>query len=92
VSFFNLQITQFTDGTATFAIDYSTYSCTFSGTLEQHGQLYSVPAAQAQCTDGSNPSVVTTELKATAQGVEGRFTASYGGSCRNVARFSGVLQ
>ena len=90
VSFFNLQITHFTNGTATFAIDYPEYSCTFSGTLEQHGQLYSVPATQAQCTDGSNPSVVMTELKATAQGVEGKFTASYGGSCRNDAQFSAV--
>jgi hypothetical protein len=91
--FFDLQLTQFIDGTVTFAFvypDYTNYSCTFSGTLVQLGQLYSVTAAKYQCTDGRNTTASMTEIKATAQGVEGRFSASYGGSCREDARFSGV--
>jgi hypothetical protein len=92
--FFDLQLTQFTDGTVTFAFlypEYTNYSCTFSGTLVQLGQLYSVTGATYQCTDGRNTTASMTEIKATAQGVEARFSASYGGSCREDARFSGVL-
>jgi hypothetical protein len=93
--FFELQVTQLTDGTVTFAFAYpefTNFSCTFSGTLELHGQLYSVPAAKYQCTDGRNITAGMTEIKATAQGVEGRFSASYGGNCREDAQFSGVLR
>jgi hypothetical protein len=99
--FFELQVTQLsdptgaTDGTVTFAFAYpefTNFSCTFSGTLELHGQLYSVPAAKYQCTDGRNITAGMTEIKATAQGVEGRFSASYGGNCREDGQFSGVLR
>jgi hypothetical protein len=92
--FFDLQVTQLTNGTVTFAFgypEYTNYSCSFSGILDQHGQLYSVPAAY-QCNDGRNTSAGMTEIKATAQGVEGRFSASYGGGCREDAQFSGVLR
>jgi hypothetical protein len=38
-------------------------------------------------------SAAMTEIKATAQGVEGRFSApSVGGNCREDAQFSGVLR
>ena len=91
--FFDLQVTQLTDGTVTFAFAYTNFSCTFSGTLEQHGQLYSVPVVSYQCTDGLGTSAAMTEIKATAQGVEGRFSApSVGGNCREDAQFSAVLR
>src|ERR1700687_155469 len=94
--FFDLQVTQITDSSVTFAFSYfssTNLSCSFSGTLQQHGQLYSVPAATYQCSDGLNTSAVMTEIKATAQGVEGRFSAaSVGGGCREDAHFSGVLR
>jgi hypothetical protein len=91
--FFDLQVTQLTDGTVTFAFAYTNVSCTFSGTLEQHGQLYSVPVASYECTDGLKTSASMTQIKATAQGVEGQFSApSVGGSCREDAQFSGVLR
>src|SRR6266851_8917527 len=38
--FFDLQVTQLTDGTVTFAFAYTNLSCTLSGTLVLHGQLY----------------------------------------------------
>jgi hypothetical protein len=92
-NFFDLQVTHLTDGTVTFAFVYTNnYSCTFSGKLVQFGQLYSVTAANYQCTDGRNNTTANmSEIKATAQGVEARFSASYGGSCREDAQFSGVL-
>ena len=93
--FFDLQVTQLTNSSVTFAFSYfgSSLSCSFSGTLEQHGQLYSVPAATYQCSDGLNTSASMAEIKATAQGVEGRFSApSVGGNCREDAQFSGVLR
>lgn len=91
--FFDLEVTQPTSLSVTFAFTYANLSCTLSGTLEQHGQLYSVPAATYQCSDGLNTSASMTEIKTTAQGVEGRLSApSVGGNCREDAQFSGVRQ
>ena len=91
--FFDLQVTQLTNASVTFTFTYSNLNCTLSGTLEQHGQLFSVPVASYKCSDGLNTSAAMTEIKATAQGVEGRFTApSVGGNCREDAQFSGVLR
>jgi hypothetical protein len=92
--FFDLQLTQGTDGSATFTFSYTEgLTCTFSGRLMQQGQLYSIPSASYQCSDGNKTTATMTEIKATAQGVEGKFTAlAVGGGCREDAQFSGVLQ
>jgi hypothetical protein len=91
--FDDLQVTQLTNQSVTFAFIYTNISCTFSGTLVQQGQLYSVPTATYQCSDGLNTTATMTEIKATAQGIEGRFSApSVGGNCREDAQFSGVLE
>ena len=93
--FFDLQVTQATNGAVTFAFIYTNFACTFSGTLNQLGQLYSVPVASYQCggAGGLNTTATMTEIKATAQGVEGRFTAlSAGANCREDAQFSAVLR
>lgn len=91
--FFDLQVTQLTNGSVTFVFSYTNLTCTFAGTLEQHGQLYSIPSASYQCSDGLMTSAAMTEIKATAQGVEGRFSApSVGGNCREDAQFSAVLR
>jgi hypothetical protein len=90
--FFNLQVTQTTNQSVTFAFTYTSLSCTLSGTLVQLGQLYSVTNAAYQCSDGLNTTASMTEIKATAQGIEGKFSApSVGGNCREDAQFSGVL-
>jgi hypothetical protein len=91
--FHDLQISQGTNGAVTFTFAYTEgLNCTFSGTLVQYGQLYSVPSATYQCSDGLNTSASMSEIKATAQGVEGLFSApSVGGNCREDAQFSGVL-
>jgi hypothetical protein len=89
--FFNLQVTQLTNGSVTFAFTYAAFNCTFSGTLVQQGQLYSVPGASYQCAADPTFSANLTEIKATAQGIEGVFSAPVGDNCREDAHFSGVL-
>ena len=76
----------------TFTYLFSPMSCTLSGALVQNGQLYSVPSGTYQC-DGDlgslNTAASLSEIKKTAQGIEGRFTApSVGGGCREDASFS----
>jgi hypothetical protein len=94
--FFDLQVTQVpngTTGTLTFAIAYTdiTLSCVLSGTYQQNGQLYSIPSATYQCSDGLNTMASMSEIKLTGQGVEGRFSApSVGGNCREDSQFSAV--
>jgi hypothetical protein len=64
-----------------------------SGTLEQHGQLYRIAPASYSCTGSLmfNASATMEEIKATAQGIEGRFTAGLSGGCTETAYFSAVL-
>jgi hypothetical protein len=90
--FFDLTVTQAANGAVTFAFAYDALSCTFTGTLVQQGQLYSVTAASYQCSDGLKTTAAMSQIKATAQGIEGLFSApSVGGNCREDAQFSGVL-
>jgi hypothetical protein len=89
---FDLQLTQLTDGNVTLTFNYTSgMSCTLSGALVQNGQLYSVASASYQCDSGLNTSAILSEIKRTAQGIEGRFAApSVGLGCREDAGFSGV--
>jgi hypothetical protein len=88
---FDLQVAQGSGNvTFTFAYLFLGTSCTLSGALVQNGQLYSVPSASYQCADGLNTTASLSEIKKTAQGIEGRFAApSVGGGCREDASFSG---
>jgi hypothetical protein len=90
-----LTVSHATSGTATFTFVFdSGATCTLSGALEQHGQLYRIPGASYQCTGALNLSTTATvyEIKATAQGIEGRFAASLSGGCVENANFSAVLR
>lgn len=89
---FDVDVTQLTDNSVTFAFTYSGMSCTLSGTLVQQGKLYSVPSASYVCSDGLNTTASMSEIQSTAQGIEGRFSApSVGGQCAEDASFSAVL-
>ena len=81
-------------GNATFRFRYSAIlTCTLSGVLEQHGQLYRIPTATYQCSDGVSTSATLSEIKATTQGIEGRMSAGLAaGACQEDAAFSAVLQ
>ena len=91
---YTLQVSQPGDGTASFQFTFNSSSptCTFSGTLVQSGQLYSIPNASYQCADGLNTMASMGEIKATAQGIEGTYSApSVGSNCSEAATFSAVL-
>ncbi len=79
---------------ASFAFSYSNnLTCTLSGAIEQHGQIFEMPNATYSCT-GTSPFTTTaamSEIKSTAQGIEGRWTAALGGTCREDARFSAAF-
>jgi hypothetical protein len=95
--FFSLQVNQSTSGSVTFSFIYNVMNCTLSGTLTQFGQLYSMPTTAYNCTDTSGRNILSTnasmtEIKATAQGIEAKFSApNVGGNCREDATFSAVL-
>jgi hypothetical protein len=85
---FDLQVSQGTSNVI-FTFAYSSLTCTLSGALVQNGQLYSVASASYQCDDGLSTTASLSEIKKTAQGIEGRFAApSVGGGCREDASFS----
>ncbi len=90
--FFGLDVNQSTNGSVTFSFTYQAVTCTMSGQLTQYGQLYTIPTTTYQCSDGLNTNARIDELKATALGIEGRFSApTVGAGCREDATFSGVL-
>lgn len=90
---FGLGVAQPTGNTLTFSFIYSTgLSCTLSGTFQQLGQLYRIPAASYACSDGLSTIAAVEEIKATTFGIEGRFSApSVGGGCSEGATFSAVF-
>ena len=91
---YDLTVTQQTGGNVSLFFSFvSGLGCTFTGSLQQFGQLYSIPNATYVCTDGLNTTASMSEIKATGQGIEGKFAASnVGGGCRENAQFSAVLQ
>jgi hypothetical protein len=88
---FDLQVTQ-SAGVLTLIFSYNGLgeSCTFSGALVQNGQLFTVPSASYTCEDGLNTRASLSEIKQTSQGIEGTFSASGVGGCREDAAFSGA--
>jgi hypothetical protein len=90
--FFSLDVNQSTSGSVTLTFTYQGLTCTLSGTLTQFGQLYTIPTTAYKCSDGLNTNAKIDELRATALGIEGRFSSpTVGGGCREDATFSGVL-
>lgn len=97
VDTYDLQVTQQTNGTATLVFSYgNNLTCTMQGTLEQHGQLYRINSASYTCTQNNqqvlNVTATLYEMKATAQGFEGRLAASVGAGCQENAQFAGALE
>lgn len=90
---FNLGVTHVTGTSLTFTFRYdSGLSCTLAGSLQQQGQLFQIPAASFQCSDGLSASATVSEIKKTNFGIEGTFSApDVGGGCRQDATFSAVV-
>ena len=97
VANYDLQINQFGGGSVRFSFAYDQFSCTLAGTLTQFGQLFTMPTTAYTCEDLNGQTILNTnasmsEIRATALGIEGRFSApAVSGGCREDATFSGVL-
>ena len=91
VDTFPLTVTQ-TSNALTLVFEYEGLgtTCTLTGPLVQNGTLYSVPGATYVCTDGLNTTATIFNVKQTAQGIEGQFSAPVPGNCRENTRFSAV--
>jgi hypothetical protein len=67
-------------------------ACRLTGTYVQNGQLYRIPNAAYSCNDTFFAgATVVSQVKATAQGIEGQWNALVGGGCEEAAFFSAVL-
>jgi hypothetical protein len=90
---FRLGVTQVSGSSLTFTFIYeSGRTCTLSGSLQQLGQLYSVPNATYACSTGLSTPASMSEIKATNFGIEGSFSApDVDGGCREDATFSAVF-
>ncbi len=90
---YSLAVSQ-TTTSATLTFTYASgATCTISGATQQWGQLFDMPSASYACTGTLNYTTTATlyEVKATAQGLEGRLVAGLPNGCREDANFSGVL-
>jgi hypothetical protein len=90
---FALGVTHVTGSSLTLTFNYeSGTTCTLSGSLQQFGQLYQIQNASYACATGLSTSATVSEIKATAFGIEGSFSApNVGGGCREDATFSAVF-
>lgn len=91
-SYATFALSQTTQGQLTldFTPDGATAACRFAGTLIQAGQLYRISNATYSCGSGTS-SADLSELKATAQGIEGRWIATVTG-CSQRGYFSAVIR
>jgi hypothetical protein len=93
---YDLQVDVTTAGVATFTYTFADYTCTQSGPLVIRGTQYTISGARYQCKDANSTFFTTTanmsEIKATAQGIEGRWIANVDAGCREDGQFSAVLR
>jgi hypothetical protein len=94
--YFPLQVTQ-SAGNASISLSFaytSGLTCTLAGPLTQNSLLYSIGAATYTCVDDTGTTTnaaALSDLKLTAQGIEGRFSSTdLASNCREDARFSAV--
>jgi hypothetical protein len=89
---YGLQVTQTNAGAVTLSFTYPTYACQITGVLAQHGGQYTITGASYSCTPGGfSATADLSEVKATAQGIEGRWISAVGSGCIESAWFSAVL-
>ncbi|HQR12161.1 MAG TPA: hypothetical protein PLW68_12615 [Casimicrobiaceae bacterium] len=93
VDSYPLQVTQSSSTSVSLTFTFADLgaTCTLAGNLQQNGQLFSIPTATYLCSDGLDTTAVVSDLKITAQGIEGVISAPVVyGSCRENSRFSAV--
>lgn len=94
--FVDLQATQTTGGALSLefvlnGVDQAAGSCKLAGNAAQDGQLYRIPGASYTCSTQFSSTANVTQVKATAQGIEGQWIANVGNGCIETAYFSAVL-
>ncbi len=86
-----LNVTQTSGGQLELEFTFTDTTCRIAGSFIQEGQLYRVPGASYTCGSASALVAQVSEIKATNQGVEGRWVSSVGAGCTETAYFSAVL-
>jgi len=66
-------------------------SCVLAGNAVQEGQLFRIPDASYTCAGVFAATANVTQIKATAQGIEGQWAANVGDGCFENGYFSAVL-
>ena len=93
--FVDVVATQTTSGNLTLAFHDNYQSgqllCSVGGASLQDGLLHRIPNASYTCGTTFATTALVTQIKATAQGIEGVWQAPVGGGCIEQAYFSAVL-
>ncbi len=92
-SFVNMTVAQSLDGQ--LQLDFANPepnggSCRMAGASIQNGQLFRIPNGAYTCGTSFATSVVVSQIKATAQGIEGQWVAPIGAGCVESGYFSAV--
>jgi hypothetical protein len=90
-SFYDLAVAQVAGGSLQLDFNLSGGSCRMVGAYIQDGQLYRVPNAAYTCGASFASTVQLTQVKQTAQGIEGQWVAPIGAGCVETGYFSAVL-
>lgn len=90
----DLQVMQPADGALRIDFVYTAagLACTMEGAAVQEGRLFRIPSAAYTCPTGTNTTATVYEMKATALGIEGRWTAAIGGGCQEDGSFAALLR
>lgn len=91
--FANITVTQTVDGPINFLIESDLPNCSIGGTYVLNGSLYRLPSATYACYN-SNSAVAVSEVKSTAQGIEGQWSGPVGNTypgCTEQAYFSALF-
>jgi hypothetical protein len=91
-SFYDLTVTQ-TASSRALQLDFalSGGTCRMAGTYIQDGQLYRVPSGAYTCGTTFSTTLQMSQIKQTAQGIEGQWVAPVGAGCVETGYFSAVL-
>jgi hypothetical protein len=89
--FYDLSVTQNIGGQLQLDFSLANGTCRMAGTYIQDGQLYRVPNGAYTCGTSFSTSVQMSQIKQTAQGIEGQWVAPVGAGCVETGYFSAVL-
>ena len=90
-NFYDLAVAQVAGGSLQLDFTLSGGSCRMTGTYIQDGQLYRVPNGAYTCSPSFSSSVQLSQVKQTAQGIEGQWVAPIAAGCVETGYFSAVL-